>query len=120
MSRLFCFELLLTLTSLGCQQQASPPATSFAKYDLDGGRYVVEIQDTEGGSSLDFQSKGQGSAQGEVVKQERYNLSWGKSRRLQIENGVLSVDGANLGELKPGDRIVVSKSGKTLVNGAER
>jgi len=106
-SAIFC--LLLS----SCQQS---PTRSFAKYDLGGGRYYVEIEDTQGGTSLKFNSH----SEGKVVTQEQYDLSWGKSHRLQIDDGKLTINGGDLGKLQPGDRIIAKVNGDILVNGAKR
>ncbi len=105
--------VLLTLLALGCGRST---ASSFAKYDIGGGRYFVEIENTDGGSALNFKSSGEGNA----VTGERYDLSWGNAHRLQIENGKLTVDGVDYGKLEPGDRITFKASGEMLVNGTKR
>ena len=107
--------ICVVLSSLvsGCNQS---PSSSFAKYDLGGGRYFVEIENTEGGAWLKFHS----SSEGMVVTEELYDFSWGKSHRLQIDNGKLTIDDVDRGQLQPGDRIVVKSSGEILINGTER
>lgn len=114
MGRVRSVCVLLCLLATGCGQSFPPP--SYAKYDLGGGRYFVEIENTEGGSSLRLQSSGEGT----VVTEELYDFSWGKSHRLQIDNGKLTFDGVDRGQLQPGDQIVVKSSGEILVNGTKR
>ncbi len=114
MGRVKSVSLFLCLLATGCGPSTSLP--SYAKYDLDGGRYFVEIENTQGGASLHSNSRGEGK----VVTEEFYDFSWGKSHHLRIENGKLTIDGADGGELKPGDRIVVKSSGETFVNGTKR
>lgn len=109
--RIACAALCLLLSS--CDPS---PHQSFAKYDLGGGRYYIEIEDTQGGVSLKFHSK----SEGEVVTGERYDLSWGKSHQLRIDDGKLTVNGVDSGTLQPGDRIVAKVNGDILVNGAKR
>lgn len=106
--------LLAVLVSLGCQPQ--PVAPSYAKYDVGGGRYYVEIEDTGNGSSLKFHSH----SEGDMVTQEHYEVTWGAGRRLVIENGELTVDGEPRGALQPQDRIVINQAGELLVNGSPR
>ena len=55
-----------------------------------------------------------------VVTEELYDFSWGKSHRLQIDNGKLTIDDVDRGQLQPGDRIVVKSSGEILINGTKR
>jgi hypothetical protein len=116
MFRVVSIGVALLVMAIGCRQAPAPSAPSYAKYDLHGGRYFIEIEDTQGGSSLDFNSSGKGN----VVQEERYTLTWGKSHRLQIENGALTIDGADRGKLQPGDRVVIKPSGDILINGTER
>ena len=104
---------ILCLLLSSCHQSS---LKSFAKYDLGGGRYYVEIEDTQGGTSLKFDSH----SEGKVVMEEQYDLSWGKSHQLRIENGKLAIDGVDFGGLQPGDRIIAKVNGDILVNGAKR
>jgi hypothetical protein len=109
-------SLLLTtglcLFAFGCQ----PAATPFAKYDLGDGRYNVEIEDTGGNSSMNFESHSEGT---DVIA-ERFNVSWGAAQQLVIENGKLSMNGEDRGTLEPGDQIVINKAGELRVNGQQR
>ena len=113
MFRTIAICVFLALLVTGCNQ--SPPS-SFAKYNLHGGRYSVEIENTGGGTSLKFSS----SSEGMIVTEELYELSWGNSHRLEIDNGKLTVDAVDLGELKPGDQIVVKSSGEIFINGTKQ
>ncbi|MHC1768555.1 MAG: hypothetical protein AB9869_30470 [Verrucomicrobiia bacterium] len=114
MTRVALLGALLWLLAIGCGEPSSP---SFARYNLDGGRYFVEIKDSGGGTSLSFVSTGEGTN----VVEERYDLSWGGgSHRLLIENGNLKVDEVERGRLQHGDRILIEKSGEVVVNGARR
>ena len=94
----------------------SPPPHSYAKYDLAGGRYFIDCEDTGGGSSLSFQS----TSEGTVITNELYEFSWGDAHQLRIEDGKLTVDGMDRGMLQPGDRITIKASGQLLVNGSMR
>jgi hypothetical protein len=114
MGRVISVCVFLFFLATGCGQSTSPP--SYAKYDLGGGRYFVEIENTDGGSSLKFHSRGEGK----FVTEEVYDFSWGKSHHLRIDNGKLTIDGADGGKLQPGDQIVVKSSGETFVNGTKR
>jgi hypothetical protein len=114
MIRISVIGAILCLLAVGCDR---PSSQSFAKFNLDGGRYFVEIENTEGGTSSIFQSTGEGTN----VIEERYDISWGSSHRLQIENGNLNVNGVDRGRLQPGDRIVIVEgSDEVLVNGTKR
>lgn len=114
MDRMRSVCVFLCFLATGCGQSTPPP--SYAKYDLGGGRYFVEIENTEGGASLKFNSHGEGA----VVTEESYDFSWGKSHHLRIDNGKLTIDGADGGLLQPGDKIVVNLLGETFVNGTKR
>jgi hypothetical protein len=94
----------------------SPSPRSYAKYDLAGGRYFLDCEDTGDGSSLKFQS----TSEGTVVTKELYEFSWGGRHQLRIEDGKLTVDGTERGTLQPGDRITIKASGDLLVNGSKR
>jgi hypothetical protein len=114
MIRISVIGAILCLLAVGCDR---PSSQSFAKFNLDGGRYFVEIENTEGGTSSIFQSTGEGTN----VIEERYDIFWGSSHRLQIENGNLNVNGVDRGRLQPGDRIVIVEgSDEVLVNGTKR
>lgn len=105
---------LLCVLAAGCGQPTSP---SPARYSLDGNRYIVEIEDVAGGTSLSFKSSGEGTN----VVDERYDMSWARgSHRLLIQNGNLVVDQVDHGRLQPGDRILIERSGGVVVNGARR
>jgi len=109
---------VLCFLSVGCGRVTPPaaPPRTFAKHDLNGGRYVIECEDTGGGSSLSFRS----ASDGKGVTGEVYDFAWGGSRRLRIEDGKLTVDGADRGTLQPGDRITITVDGQVLVNGSNR
>lgn len=94
----------------------SPPSRSYANYDLAGGRYFIDCEDTGVGSSLKFKSTSEGTA----VTKELYEFSWGGTHQLRIEDGKLTVDGTERGMLEPGDRITIKASGQLLVNGSKR
>jgi hypothetical protein len=102
--------VILGLCALGC---GAPPAGSFVKYNFGGGRYFVEIDDTQGGSSLTSDSKGEGTK----TVAERHEIVWGEGRLILIVDGVLSVDGVVQGPLDRGARIKVTSAGDVFVNG---
>jgi hypothetical protein len=99
----------------GCGS-GSAPTRSYAKYELSGGRYFIDCEDTGDGSSLSFNS----TSDGTVVTRELYEFSWGGKHQLRIEDGKLTVDGTDRGTLQPGDRITIKASGDLLVNGTMR
>ena len=105
----------LLLLLAGCAPNASAPS-SYAKYTIGGDRYFLEVEKTEGGSSLTFNSKSSGTK----VDEEHYDLSWGKDKSLKIDNGQLQVNGINYGAIDPGAKIVIKADGKLLINGEER
>lgn len=113
MLRALAVGVSLALFVAGCGQ---PSPTSFARYELDGGRYLIEIDNTGSGSTLNFHSRGEGT----TVTDEKYDLTWDNSRRLQIVNGALTIDGIERGTLQHGDRIHINSSGEVLVNGTTR
>ncbi|HVK15930.1 MAG TPA: hypothetical protein VM533_03215 [Fimbriiglobus sp.] len=76
----------------------------------------MECEDTGGWSSLSFRSAGEGKG----VTGEVCDFAWGGSRRLRIEDGKLTVEGADRGTLQPGDRITITADGQVLVNGSSR
>jgi hypothetical protein len=106
--------LFACLLAAGCQQ--APPPTSYAHYDLGGGRYYVEIKDTGSGSSLKFHSH----SEGDEVTEEHYEVRWGADRHLVIEDGELTVNGEKRGTLQPKDRVVINNAGELSVNGSPR
>ena len=106
--------LLVCLLAAGCQQ--APPPPSYAHYDLGGGRYYLEIEDTGNGSSLKFHSH----SEGDEVTEEHYDVRWGAGRHLVIEDGELTVDGEKRGTLQPQDRIVINQAGELSINGRPR
>ena len=110
---LACFVFCVLFAGCGV---GSPSAGTYAKYDLAGGRYFLDCEDTGGGSSLKFAS----TSEGMVVTKELYVFSWGDTHQLRIEDGKLTVDGADRGTLQPGDRITIRASGELLVNGSQR
>lgn len=114
MHRALAFFIVCVLFA-GCDV-GSPPARTYARHDLAGGRYFLDCEDTGGGSSLKFTS----TSDGMVVTKELYEFSWGDTHRLRIEDGKLTVDGADRGSLAPGDRITITASGDLLVNGSLR
>lgn len=101
---------------VGCGQGTGPTAHSYAKYDLAGGRYFIDCEDTGGGSSLAFSSASEGS----TVTRELYKFSWAGTHELRIEDAQLTVDGRDQGTLQPGDRITIKASGELLVNGSRQ
>ena len=107
---------LVTLLLLaGCAPKTSAPA-SYVRYTIGENRYFLEVENTQGSSSLTFNSKSSGTK----VDEEHYDLSWGKGQSLKIDNGKLQVNGINYGEISPGAKIVVKGDGKLLINGEER
>ncbi len=114
MHRVLAYFIVCMLLA-GCGA-GSPPARTYAKYDLAGGRYFLDCEDTGSGSSLKFTS----TSEGTVVTRELYEFSWGDTHRLRIEDGKLTVDGADRGTLAPGDRLTITASGDLLVNGGPR
>lgn len=114
MAKLFAILLaILCVLPQGCGGSRVP---SNAKYDLNGGRYIVAIEDTDGFMSLNFHSSGEAKK----VVDEKYDLAWGKDNRLVIENGKLQVNGKSLGELEPGGKIDIKKGPTIFVNGEKR
>ena len=100
---------------VGC---GASSGTSFSKYDLSG-RYVVEIENTEGGATLVSSLEGSIGPGAKTAVQEQFEVTWGNStHRLLIENGMLIVDGVEYGALKVGDRITVTAAGDLLINGS--
>ncbi len=59
MTRIALLGAFLWLFAAGC---GKPSAPSFARYNLDGGRYSVEIEDSGGGTELSFVSSGWSSS----------------------------------------------------------
>ena len=118
MIRLVVACCVLCFLFVGCGRVSPPPQRprTFAKHDLDGGRYFIECEDTGSGSSLSFRT----TSEGMNVTGETYDFSWGDTRRLRIEEGRLTVDGAERGQLEPGDRITITAAGEILVNGSKR
>jgi hypothetical protein len=106
---------VICLLFVGCGR-VSPPPHAFAKHELNGGRYFIDCEDTGGGSSLSFSS----TSEGQVVKKELYDFSWGGTNQLRIEDGKLTVDGTERGTLQRGDRITITAAGDVLVNGSKR
>src|SRR5687768_15611221 len=103
-----CSVLCFMCVGCGRVSPATPtPARTFAKHDLNGGRYFIEREDTGGGSSLSFRLAGEGKG----VTREVYDFSWGSTHQLRIEDGKLTVDGAERGMLQPGDRITITATG---------
>lgn len=108
--------LVLLLLLVGCGPSSSPQQSTFVKHTVGGNRYFIEVENTNGGSSLSFNSKSSGTK----VDEEHYELTWGLNKSLKIDNGQLQVNGTNYGEVKQGDKIVVKEDGKLLINGAEK
>lgn len=106
---------VVCLLCAGCGGGSSS-APSYAKFDLAGGRYFIDCEDTGDGSSLNFES----TSEGMVVTKELYEFTWGGTHQLRIEDGRLTVDGNERGTLEPGDRITIKASGDLLVNGTQR
>jgi hypothetical protein len=115
MIRHLLLSAIVAMLFAGCGG-GSPTPPSYAKYDLGGGRYFIDCEDTGGGSSLRFDS----ASEGDVVTKELYELSWGGSHQLRIEDGKLTVDGTERGTLQPGDRITIKANGEIFVNGGQR
>ena len=106
--------LTAVLLLAGCAPSNTAPP-SYVKHTL-GDRYYVEVENTQGGSSLTFNSKGSGTK----VDDEHYELTWGSDKSLKIDNGQLQVDSIKYGKVEPKDRIVIQADGKVLINGSER
>lgn len=87
-----------------------------ARFNLEDGRYTVELKNTAGNLSINFRSK----SEGDMVVEEEYIFLWGDGHQLQILDGQLAADGVDLGALEPKDKIVVESSGKVMVNGEIR
>jgi hypothetical protein len=107
--------LVMLLLLVGCAPSSSPKQSTYVKHTLGDNRYFIEVENTQGASSLTFQSSGKGT----TVDNEHYELTWGLNKSLKIDNGKLQVNGVNYGEVKPGARIVVNEDGKLLIDGKE-
>ena len=106
--------VLFPLLFAGCG--GGSPLPRPAKYELAGGRYFIDCEDTGRSSSLTFNS----SSEGKVITRELYEFSWDSTHQLRIEDGKLTVDGTERGTLEPGDRITIRASSDIFVNGSKR